>query len=273
MLNTNLQNKISLYRGNFADYKTLARYHYQPTLTFPPTMVYKIAGVGDSFSTLPNPIAVIVFTQPFPDIESRAAMTANYYHAAGSLSENLQSVNRDILYLARLIVDPRFQKQGIASYLLHETLEQLNIPIVETLTPIDFTNKMYQREGFLIHYQKPSARHIRLMNAFESIGLKVTETTTPLLIEGRLNNLDTVSRETIEREIDVFLKQYRNADRFQPGIERTKFILTKVPPPAAYLIWFNPRNAHAQALAACHSESRLVGTKNLSVCFNAPVTP
>jgi hypothetical protein len=46
----------------------------------------------------------------------------------------------------------------------------------------------------------------------------------------------------IEHTIATFLSKYRNASHVACGLKRSQFILSKVPPPQAYLIWFNPQN-------------------------------
>jgi hypothetical protein len=240
-----LLNKLCIVEGSRNDYFALARFHYQPTLYFPPTKVYKIVGGERWYRDFPDPTAVIVFSQPFPDIESRTKSTSGFFHQCSNLGENLSLLNKTVIYLARLITDDRYLRRGIATYLLNETLKILPYPIVETLTPIDFTNRMYTKQGFEIYYQPASVKYTRLMNAFFAINIDLKDTTVPELIELRINSLPSDKREFIEFEISKFLQGFRNADRFKPGYERTRFILSKVPPPQAYLIWFNPRSKEA----------------------------
>lgn len=233
-------NRLQVCEGNQSDYFTLARYHYEPLLTFPPTKVFKVVGNRRYATHFPNPVAVIVFTQPFPDIAARNKATANFFKQHQSQAENLRLLNDYCLYCARLITDPRYLRKGIATYLLKETLNRLQIPIVETLTPIDFTNRMYTNAGFELYYTPAPLKFTRLMNALRGVGLDVHDVTCHQLIDMRLEHLPPYRRVWIEKEIALFLSGFRNAARFEPGPKRTKFILSKVPPPQAYLIWFNP---------------------------------
>jgi hypothetical protein len=239
-MNEPITSKLNFVQGSQVDYYALARYHYEPVITFPPTLVLKCVGSRELRDKLPDPLAVLVLIQPIPDITARNKATAGFFKQNKSHKDNLRLLNDYVLYLARLITDPRFLRQGIATYLLKKTLEQLTCPIVETLTPIDFTNNMYVKAGFELHYQRAPLKFNRLMYAFRYVGLNVRDTTTRELIDGRLSTLPQQQRKYIEREIRTFLTGFRNADRFKPGPERTKFILSKVPPPEAYLIWFNP---------------------------------
>jgi GNAT superfamily N-acetyltransferase len=236
-----MHERLQITEGSMIDYKALARYHYEPELTFPPTKVFKMVGKPPFEHHFPDPTAVLVLTQPFPDIRARTKATAGFFHQHESQAENLKLVNQYVLYLARLITDTRYLRKGIGSLLLKKTLEQMTIPIIETLTPIDFTNSMYEKAGFEKYYQPHPHRFTRLINAFAHVGLNVRDTTCRQLIDMRLEKMQPTMRTFIEKEINSFLGGFRNADRFEPGPERTKFILSKVPPPECYLIWFNPQ--------------------------------
>lgn len=235
-----ITNRLQVVAGSQIDYFALARYHYEPRLTFPPTKVFKVVGNKRYAAHFPDPVAVLVFTQPFPDIAARNKATDGFFKQHKSNAENLQLLNEYVLYCARLITDPRYLRKGIATYLLKKTLQQLTIPIVETLTPIDFTNSMYTKAGFELYYTPPSVKYSRLINAFKGVGLDVHDITCHQLIDMRLEHLPPTKSAFIEKEIKLFLAGFRNAERFKPGPARTKFILSKVPPPEAYLIWFNP---------------------------------
>lgn len=242
MKNLNFLQNTRVVEGNQKDYMILSKYHYEPTLFFPPTKVFKVSPKPSFSQTLPDPLSVIVFSQPFPSLKSRNIATEGFFQTESDNAENLKKVNQWILYLPRLITDPRFLRQGLASYLLSQVLETLTIPIVETLTPTDFTNNMYIKAGFKLLHQFPPLRFSRLVNSFKKIGIILEDITIRQVIDERLQRLSQSDRDYIEKEIALFLGGYRNADRFKPGPERTKFILSKVPPPTCYLIWFNPRN-------------------------------
>jgi GNAT superfamily N-acetyltransferase len=228
--------------GSKRDLDILAKYHYQPPLNMPITRVYKLIGTGSYRDVYPDPLSVVAYIQPLPECSGRTKATSGYFHQYESHADNLRLLNQCVLYLSRLITDPRFLRRGLATKLVKESLELLDIPIVETMTPIDFTNQLYQNCGFELYYMAAPLKYKRLLNAFRQVGVTLTETTSPQLVEMRLSSLPRTMSNYIETEITHFLGGFRNADRFVPGLERTKYILTKIPPPEAYLIWFNPQS-------------------------------
>lgn len=233
---------VETVKGCKKDYDILAKYHYQRVIEGPVTLVYKLVGKNGLRDKLPDPLSVIVFMQPVPDNAQRNVATNNYFKNTSGRAESLALLNRNVLYLARLITDPRFLKRSFATKLLRESLRKLDIPIVETMTPIDFTNKMYTKLGFEIYYLTKPLWYEPLKTAFEDAGIILVETLNPYLLTNRLNCLTGQLKLKTEHVINQFLGGFRNADRFKPGLERSKFILSKIPPPQAYLIWFNPRN-------------------------------
>ena len=251
-----ITSRCRVVEGHQCDYNTLARYHYEPRLTFPPTKVYKVIGIEKYYHHFPDPVAVLVLTQPFPEIKARNKATAGFFHQHDNAADNLRLLNAYVLYCARLITDPRYLRKGIGTMLLRDTLSCLTAAIVETLTPIDFTNRMYTKAGFEIYYTPHPPKYTRLMNAFRGVGLDVHDTTSRKLIDMRLSMMPVREKAFIEKEIALFLAGFRNAERFRPGPERTKFILSKVPPPQCYLIWFNP-NAPLTKTVLLHREHNL----------------
>jgi hypothetical protein len=241
-----ISKNCELVEGTNHDYEILARYHYQPVIKNPLTKVFKLIGTGRYRDIYPDPLSVIAYMQPVPDMGARNKATAGYFNQFKPFSEKLKILNQHVLYLSRLITDPRFLRKGLATKLVRESLERLSIPIVETFTPIDFTNSMYIKCGFEIYYTPAPLKFKRMINAFCMIGIKLTELTPPEVIDNRLSKLPSAMSDYIEKEIKKFLGGYRNAERFTPSPERTKYILSKVPPPEAYLIWFNPRSEQAK---------------------------
>jgi len=235
-------NCLEIIPGKLADYKRLAEYHYRTEPIRPVTQIYKINMKPPHTKSMPDPIAVIVYRMPIPEIRPRTTATKGYFHEPKTLSARLKLVNQKIQYIARLIVDPRFHKMGLATWLLEDTLERQQVPIIETLTPIDWTNKIFQKAGFKLYHTPAPPWYRRFENALLSIGLTEDSLTSPLHVHFRLEHLQPKNADRIEHEIKVFIHHYRHRDGMPPGIERTKFMLSKLPYPEAYLIWFNPRN-------------------------------
>lgn len=234
-------NCLEIIPARLADYERLSEYHYRTEPIKPTTQIYKVRLKPPHTNSMPDPIAVIVYRMPIPEIRPRTTATKGYFHQPKTLSARLKLVNQKIQYIARLIVDPRFRKMGIATWLLKDTLERQQVPIIETLTPIDFTNKIFQKAGFKLFLTPAPPWYRRFTNELLSIGLTEDALLSPLHVQARLDRLKPPMAEPIEHEIKIFIRHFRHRDHMAPDINRTKFFLSKIRYPEAYLIWFNPR--------------------------------
>lgn len=236
-----ITNCLEIVPATLTDYSTLAPYHYRTEPIKPATQIYKVRARAPNTDAFPDPIAVIVYRKPIPDLRPRTTATKGFFHEPKSLSDRLRLVNKKIEYIARLIVDPRFHKMGLAAWLLRDTLERQHVPIVETLTPIDFTNKIFQKAGFRLYHTTAPTWYKQLTDVLYSLGLTEQAQTNALAVQFRLDRLKGQSAAHVEKEIKAFCNHYRWRDKMPPGIDRTKFFLSKLPYPEAYLIWHNPR--------------------------------
>jgi len=233
-------NCLEIVPGSLADYNTLKHHHYRKASVVPTTQIYKIRGKKEHKHSFPDPISVIVYRQPIPDIRARTIATKGFFHEPASLSDRLRLVNRKIQYIARLITAPEFQKLGFATWLLRDSLERQAVPIVETLTPIDFTNKIFQRQGFRLYANPAPPWYARFKKVLLDIGLTEESFTTPFFVHNRIDKLPAGRRKTLEVKIRNFLRHFRRRTYEQHSIARTAFFLSKLQFPHAYLIWLNP---------------------------------
>lgn len=233
---------LEVVKGSLHDYELLAEYHYRTEPIKPFTSIYKIRAHPPYTKAFPDPIAVIVYRMPLPDLRARTKATNGFFHKPPTLSARLKLVNKHIRYLARLIVDPRFQKLGLGTRLLTETLPHQTCSIVETLTPIDFTNRLFTKAGFELHYTSAPGWYNRFANFINTLGLRADYFLLPSTLQHRLDTMGPELNKLAEKEITAFIKHFRHRQFMPPGIERSKFLLSKMPFPKAYLIWHNPKN-------------------------------
>lgn len=231
---------FEIVEGSLADYKILAEYHYRTEPIKPCTNIYKVQARAPLTESFPNPIAIIVYRMPLPDLRARTKATNGFFHKPPTRPDRLKLVNKHIRYLARLIVDPRFQKLGIATDLLKTTLPLQQYPIIETLTPIDFTNKIFTKAGFQLHYTPAPDWYNRFANMIRALGLAPDHFLLASTLQHRLENLDSLLEPLVEKEIKAFMKHFLNRANMPPDLKRSEFILTKLSFPEAYLIWYNP---------------------------------
>ncbi len=234
-------NCLEIVPGTLSDFRSLAGYHYRTEAIWAPTDVYKIRGIKGYHNAFPDPIAIIVYRMPLPDLRARTKATNSYFHAPKTLSERLTLVNHNIRYIARIIVDPRFRALGIATKLLTESLKLQTIPIVETLIPLDWTTKLFQKAGFKLYTTPAPPWYRRFIELLTNIGFENWEFLLPDTLHKRLEHLQPEEFDNTEKEIKAFIGHFRHRKTMPPGLERCKYILSKIPYPEAYLIWSNPR--------------------------------
>lgn len=232
---------LEIVPGTIADFHILERYHYQTDSINPTTQIYKIRGIDSTQDAFPDPMAVIVYRQPLPDLHARNIATKGYFQQAPTRSGRLRIINKKILYIARLIVDPRFRKLGLATWLLSDTLQRQTVPIVETLTPIDFTNKIFQRAGFKLYHTPAPPWYQRFEDVLTGLGVNKLNLHHAFLIQNRIAGLSSDQYDFVDEEIRLFLNHFRHRRDMPAGLRRTKYFLSKLPFPQAYLIWPNPR--------------------------------
>lgn len=234
---------LEIVPGTSADFKLLAHYHYKQETPPPPDQIYKIRGIKKTKDAFPDPIGVILYSMPIINLHGRTVATSGYFRNARTEIGRLRLVNKKIRYISRFIVDPRFGKLGLGTWLLKDTLERQTVPIVETLTPVDFTNKIFQKQGFKLYHSPAPDWYLRFANALARVQVKLDTLNCPPAVHFRIQNLSPRQKGFIEKEILLFIAHFRHRKGMLSSPNRTAFFCSKIPYPQAYLIWHNPRAA------------------------------
>lgn len=241
MMTDLITNCLEIVPATYADFKSLAHYHYQKYAPAVTDQIYKIRGNPESSDSFPDPTAVIVYTMPIVNLHGRTTATSGYFRKPRTDIGKLRLVNQKIRYISRVIVDPRFHKLGLGTWLLEDTLERQTVPIVETLTPIDFTNKLFQKLGFKLYHSPAPDWYRRFTDALQKVNIKLETLNCPPAVYFRIQNLTPRPKGFIEKEISLFVQHFRHRKGMQNSLDRTAYFCSKIPYPTAYLIWYNPR--------------------------------
>lgn len=233
-------NILEVVKGEFSDYETLKEYHYIQSDPVCLRGVWKVRARAPQTKSFPDPIGVIVYMVPIKDSIARNQATNDYFLHFKSVGKRQSAINKNVNYLARIIVDPRFHKLGIGSKLLSETLALQNRPLVETMTPIDFTSKMFIKAGFELFYQETPTRYTQIQSALFRVGIPPQMYHVPEAVQYRMEKLKKSESEFIQHEIKVFLRGFHHHEFMKPGLDRVKYLLSKINYPNAYLLWKNP---------------------------------
>lgn len=247
-----LKSQLTIQEGTKRDYLVLNDYHYLNTPLPPIKKIYTIrpkpatehwycSGFQGPAYGHASLIAVIVYTSPLRDLRARTVATSGFFKQPATLSERLRLINKNILYVSRLVVDPRYRRLGLADWLWRETLKLQTIPIVESLTPVPVRTSWLESLGFQLYYSQTPAPIRKLKNAFKKAHITGSCLSIPEVAQRRVRCLLKDERIQLDRSLHDFLSKYRHREHMDKDLKRMIFILSKIPYPNGYLIWFNPK--------------------------------
>lgn len=246
-----IKSQLTIQTGTVRDYRVLDDFHYLNTPLPPVKKIYTIrpkpalerwyckgfTGPAYGHASL---IAVIVYSTPLRDLITRTKATSGYFKQPETLSERLKLLNKEALYVSRLVVLPSYRHLGLADWLWRETLKLQTVSMIETMTPLPVNKEWLTSLGFQVHYSPTPQSIRRLKNAFRKARISEKCFTVPQIAQQRIDALLDDERVKLDRSLHDFLHNYRAHEHDEPGIKRTTYILGKLPYPNGYLVWFNP---------------------------------
>jgi hypothetical protein len=231
--------KLQIVRGEFEDYKKLARFHYRDSRPGAYTAIFVIKpdkGISK------DPVGVIVYTMPSAGAELRNVATGNTFTGFDNRTR-LSLINKNIRCISRVIIEPRFRGLGLASRLVRETMPEINVPIIEAMAVMGMVNPFFEKAGMKAFTGKMPVRCVTLIEAFSEVGIEGEELVDVEGVQRKLEQLGQREGELIERQIRDFLQSYGKRRYERAGLERTGFVLSKLTFRPVYYIWFNPKTA------------------------------
>lgn len=229
--------QIKIVPGAFDDYRQLAHYHYRESRPGPFKKIFVLRNESAGPART-RTIGVIVYSMPSPRLELRGAVTDNFF-SGFDRNTQLELINRSIRCISRLIIEPRFRGLGLAKRLVQQTMPEMNVPIIEAMAVMGRINPFLEKAGMRPFTSKPSQRFAQFIEALSIIGIEDKDLIEPQKVQRRLSRLNDEKNEFIEREIKRFLKGYGRRRNMPPGLERTRFILSRLNAKPVYYIWFN----------------------------------
>lgn len=239
MHDCSLHRKLDLVEGSLRDYHALAPYHYRDSTPggVKAVFVLKPNRALGSFGT--RPAGVIVYTMPNPRVELRRDAT-NGVFVGFDRQTGLALINRNIRCIARVIVEPRFRGIGLATRLVRETMTRMKVPIIEALGVMPKTNPFLEKAGMKVYAPRIPIRHVQLIEAFSTVGIEEDQLVDPRSVQDGIEALPRQALDFLDVAIHKFLQSHGRRRLMPPGLERTRYILSKLTSRPAYYIWFNP---------------------------------
>jgi len=245
---------LKIVPGTRADYESLSHYHYREGHPGAAVAIFSLKGKFRTATKLET-VGVIVYSMPTAGAQMRNVATGGVFAGLDN-STRLKLINRNIRTISRVIIEPRFRSLGLAVRLVKETMPLLNVPFIEALAVMGRANPFLEKAG-LTRYDAPiSASCVRLIEAFSAVGIDEQDLIDPALVQKKLEcqrTADSVQilserctlnaercSDFIESEMTRFLQSYGQRRLMQPGIVRTRFVLSKLTDRPVYYLWRNP---------------------------------
>jgi hypothetical protein len=233
---------LEIVRGTRADYESLSHYHYREGHPGAAVAIFALKGKFKTATKLET-VGVIVYSMPTAGAQMRNIATGGVF-AGLDRSTGLKLINKNIRTISRVIIEPRFRSLGLAVRLVKETMPLLNVPFIEALAVMGRANPFFEKAGMTRYDAPPSANSVRLIEAFSAVGVDEQDLIDPTIVQQKLDKLRTENRgqkaDFVEEEMTRFLQSYGQRRLMQPGIERTRFILSKLTDRPVYYMWRNP---------------------------------
>ena len=225
--------------GTTEDYKMLARYHYRDNRPGPFAAIFALRSDSElSRRVSLKTVGVIVYTMPMPESELRNIVTGNLF-TGFDRSTRLTLINKNIRCISRVIVEPRFRSLGLAVRLVRETMPMVNTPVIEATAVMGLVNPFFEKAGMKPFTAPMPKRCIRLIEALSMVGIEECQLIDADYVQYRLSRLLGKQADFIELETRRFLQCYGKRRTMPPGLERTRYILTRLTDRPVYYIWFN----------------------------------
>lgn len=233
-----LHKKLELIEGSLVDYHTLSPYHYRDTTPGAVKAVFVLKPKRALGSFGSRAAGVIVYAMPNPRVELRRDATDGFFTGLDRQTA-LALINLNIRCIARVVVEPRFRGIGLATRLVRETMARMHVPIVEALGVMPKVNPFLEKAGMKVYAPRVSARHVQLIEALSVVGIEEDCLVDPDGVQERIDALPPAAQAFLETTINAFLQSHGRRRDMAPGLERTRYVLSKLTSRPAYYVWFN----------------------------------
>jgi len=231
------KSQLYIKKTTYQHFLRLADYHY---IKFNPPMFKSIYGIYPRLPWLknyPSPTAIITYSAPIIRMKARNKVLAGVLQFPQDQKKALQEINENIVYFSRLIVDPRYRKIGLGSWLLTETMKMQTVPYIETMTPFEETESMLKKAGFIPHHTPNPPYYQRVIAAMAKVGMDLRFTKFPAFAFSRIEHLKGPARTIIIYELDRFCKHFKVKLTKEHSIERMEYIFHKLSYPNIYWLY------------------------------------
>jgi len=254
MRQISLMKDLHIVRGSIEDYRRLSVYHYRDCRIGPYSDIYAIrhktqdprlktqdtstgSGVPATNNQRPSTCTagVIVYSMPPLGLELRNVALGGAL-AKMDLKSRFRFINKNIRTISRVIIEPRFRSIGLAQRLVRETMEMADVPIIEALAVMGQINNFFERAGMTAYKGEQPIRCVQMIEAFDYAGVNKSELIDTEAVQKKIDRLHLQKQRFINEQMRKFLRCYGKRRAMPPGIERTRFVLSRLGDRPVYYI-------------------------------------
>lgn len=239
MRKCSVTNHLQIVPAGREVYEALAHFHYRDSRLGPAVAIYAIIDVHPLCGGFGDAVGVIVYSMPAPALELRNIATAGRFTGLRDRAMQLQMVNENIRCISRVIIEPRYRSLGLAGWLVRETMPKLDVPIIEAMAVMGRINPFFEKAGMTAYRAAIPARCQRLLAGLNYVGVDEPMLVDSAAVQKRIDELSQAKKGFIDYEFLVFLQVYGRRRNMPPGLERTRYVLSKLTSRPVYYIWFN----------------------------------
>lgn len=226
--------------GTIQDYHHLARFHYRRSALGPTAGIWVIRNRRPSRYDSGEPVAVIVYTYPAPNLAVRNVITQNFF-ARPDKAAGVSLLNRHVRCISRVIVDPRWRILGLASWLVRQTMPLLNVAMIESMALMGQFHPFLENAGLRQFIPPQNPKTEKLITAMEALNIGRDIWHDPDKVQIRMDCLGEKDAQRLDKCIDAFLGRFGKRRKMMWGLDRTTFILERLTFPWTYFAWLNFR--------------------------------
>lgn len=244
-----LMSRIRIEPGTYRDFLELEVYHYKG---FRPAFPIKI------FRAVYDDMVVGVIVYVLSYLCNKARKTVFGSHLKD------MALRKEILRIARVIVDPRFRGIGLGSRLVRETLPLTGAKIVETIAAMTVYNPFFEKAGMKLGYVYTGNEKIlsKYLSVIEKFGLDKNRIHSYTYLKNAVEKMDDEKLKEFEKEVgkiplirtlSTMIKQKRLVERGELPRDRLPTYLMQFASllcKTYYYYWINPAYAGELKLAA-----------------------
>ena len=228
---------LEIIPAGIDEYRQLKRFHYRGGDIIAFSAVYALKETHPVRGRFADICGVIVYSMPTANLQLRNIATGGMFEGFTDRSLKLAMVNKNIRTISRVIIEPRYRGLGLAQRLVKETMPKLNVPIIEPVAVMGNVNPFFEKAGMKAYHGKTLPRCVKLIGAFGMVGIDEAELIEPQKIQHKINSLNPAEADFIEYQINAFLQAYGKRRLMPPGIERTRYVISKLTSRPVYYIW------------------------------------